>query len=213
MVKPAQSMRQASSRLAEKRVILLDEPTRPPSTELLWARAWFALYVLPAWEWRVFRTLKREGFDAFLPVSTYWNASRFRVKRQLERALLTRYVFVGAGSRPRRRLTDQEWNTIAGIEGVMAVLGDPGGPLFVPVENLVALAGEVASGAYDTTQDTFPAGAHVTITAGPFATFGGVVETAVPSDAGPDDMIGVMMRIFGRDSLAKIPLADLKQIG
>jgi hypothetical protein len=39
-----------------------------------------------------------------------------------------------------------------------------------------------------------------------------VVEKAVPSGAAPDDMIGVMMTIFGRTSLAKIPLADLVQM-
>ena len=213
-MKAAHVVERSTSRLAEKRVILLDKPTLPPAPEVIWARAWFALHVLPAWEWRVFRALKADGFDAFLPVSTYWNSSRFRVKRQLERSLLTRYVFVGAGDGPRRRLSDEEWSAIASIEGVSAVLGDRGGrPVNVPIENMVALAGEVASGAYDATQDTFSAGAHVTITAGPFASFGGVVEKGVPSDAGPDDMIGVMMRIFGRESLAKIPLADLKQIG
>ncbi len=207
----AHSVQKAEERLAAKRVILLDQRTLPPSVEEIWARSWFALFVYPGQEWEVRRDLEELGFSVFLPVQTYWNSSRFRVKRQLERPLLLRYVLVGIGSGPRGYITDEDWARMKSVEGVQAVLGDRGGrPVRMPVENVVQLAGEVASGQYDDTKNTYEAGQSLVITKGMFSGCEARTEGPVPREAAPDDPIRIIVRMFGRDTVTKIPLADLR---
>ena len=204
----------AAERLAEKRVILLDEDevTHPPSVEDLWRHSWYVLYTLPGQEKQVRKALVEAGYATFLPVATIWNASRFRVKRQLERSLLVRYLFAGVGSAAQRYLSDDDWSKIRNIDGVHAVLGELSGtPIRVPVENLVQLAGEIVAGFYDETRDTFAAGQPVTITGGAFAGFSASVIDPVPKEAAPDDPIAVLMRMMGRDALIHIPLAELRR--
>ena len=209
-MRPANSVQQRADRLADRRVILLDEPTRPPSAEELWARTWFAVHVWPGQERLARDGLKDAGFSTFLPVRTFWNASRFRVRRQLERPLLTAYLFVGVDLGGVRRLANDDWSRIANIDGVIAALGDASGPLRVPIENLVQLAGELVAGDYDETRSTFDAGQTVSIEAGPFQGFSGVVIADVSSEAAPDDAIALMVRIMGRETITHIPLADLR---
>ncbi|MGA0595417.1 transcription termination/antitermination protein NusG [Enterovirga sp. CN4-39] len=207
----AQSVQKARDRLAAKRVILLDQPTLPPAVEAIWSRSWFALFVYPGQEWEIRRELQKLGFDVFLPVQTYWNSSRFRVKRQLERPLLLRYVLVGIGSGPRGYISDDDWARLKSVESVHAILGDRGGrPVRMPIENLVQLAGEVASGQYDETKNTYEAGQALVITKGMFSGCNARTKDAVPREAAPDDPIRVIVRMFGRDTITKIPLADLR---
>lgn len=201
--------RRSLQRLAAKRVILLDEPTRPPSVEELWHRVWYAVFTAPGREWAAREELVAAGYAVFLPVATYWNASRFRVKRQLERPLMGRYEFVGV----RGQVNDDTWSAILNTDGVTAMLGARGGnrPVRVPTENLVELAGTLIAGQFDETRDTFGADQAVTITAGPFAGFTGRITAAVPAYAAPDDAIGLVLRIMGRDTVTHIPLADLRK--
>lgn len=206
----AQSVQQAAERLAKKRVILLDEPTRPPSVEDLWTRSWFALFVHPGCEQCVRRDLAEAGYSTFLPVHTYWNSSRFRVKRQLERPLLVRYLFAGVPGR-HDVLPDADWNAWGQIEGITCILGDKGGrPIPVPIENVVQLAGEVEAGFYDDTGNTYDAGETLMISKGVFASFPSTTADAVARDAAPDDPIRVIVRLFGRETIMQIPLADLR---
>lgn len=208
----AHSIERAQAR-RRRSVILIDEDkvTRPPAVDELWSHAWWALHLRSGQEWRARDELHELGYSTFLPVRTSWNAMRFRTKRQLEHPLFTSYLFVGAGHPGQGGLADGDRARIRDVEGVMAILGDEHGALRVPVENLVGLAGEVAAGFYDETQITYPAGQSVSLGAA-FSGLHGVIEAAVPRETAPDDDVAVIARLFGRDTVVHIALADLRPV-
>lgn len=202
-------------RLAKKRVHLIPDErrTHPPAVEELWARAWYCLYVAPFREQRVRAELLRAGLSVYLPVSTYWSSARYRTKRQRERALLTRYLFVGCGHRGQARISDDDLSKIRAVErhGIQDTLSDEitGLPLAVPVENLVAFVGRQVSGEWDATTETFAAGQKVMITKKSLAGFSATLEQPVHRGAAPDDPISVIITLFGRQTVTRVPLADL----
>lgn len=205
-----------AQRLAQRRVVLIpdDRRTHPPSIEALRERAWFCLYVAPCREQAVRAELMRAGLPVYLPVSTYWSTRRCRTKRQLERALLTRYLFVGCDPHGSARISDEDWSKIRGVEGIQEILGDKVTelPLTIPTDNLVEFADQQLAGAWDETRATFDAQQTVRITRGPLAGFSGLVEYAVHKEAAPDDPISIITTLLGRQTVARIPLADLERV-
>lgn len=208
----AKSVVEAEKRAQARRVIPLDKPTVPPSVEDLHARSWYALHTAPAQEWIAHRELKRADFLTYLPVAARWNVSRFRIKRAVEAALLTRYVFVGVLK--GRERSDETWSTIMNTPGVSAVLGSSGLPLAVPRENLIELVGKQVAGMYDDTLGAiFSIGDDVKVEGGPFTGQTAVVQALVPAKTPIERPISLLMNVFGGQAFVHIPLEHLRRFG
>lgn len=199
---------------AVRRLFPLENPTSPPPVEALWERCWFAVFTGFGQEWFAMRAAEKAGFSTYLPVLARWHNTRYKIKRAIERPLLTRYLFVGVPSpsaRPRA-LTDAEQSALKNCYGIQAILGRLGAPVSVPIENLVQLVGEQLEGVYDATRDmAVVAGQDVLIAAGPFTGFTAVSVNTVPSAVPPDEPISLLMKIMGRQTMMNIPLAQLAQ--
>lgn len=208
----AKSVLEAEKRAHARRVIPLDKPTLPPAVEDLHARHWYALHTAPAQEWIAHRELMRADFLTYLPVAARWNVSRFRIKRAVEAALLTRYVFVGVLK--GRERSDDTWSVIMNTPGVSAVLGSAGHPLAVPRENLIELVGKQVSGMYDGTLGAiFSVGDEVKIGGGPLTGQTGIVQALVPAMTPIERPISLLMNVFGGQAFVHIPLEHLRKFG
>lgn len=123
---------------------------------------WFALYTAPATELRLEQELSGLDYRAFLPKLRRW-VSHARVKRAVEKPLLSRYLFVEVDY-PRQSFAD-----VLGCRGAERLIGCNGTPIPIPrrfVENLLKrqLQGEFDEAA----KGKAPVGARVRVVEGQF---------------------------------------------
>lgn len=188
----------------------LDKRTEAPQS-LASGLDWFALVTNPNCEWRALAGLREAGIDAFLPVLSKW-VSRSAIRREVERPLFARYLFVG------QPVGAANWWKIRRVDGVERVVGVDGVPMRIPAADLARLAQWQAEGRFEFDMhgrprwkpsgggEPFEVGAQVTVTSGPFASFLAVVKAT----AGFEKPVETMLSIFGRETIVHIPVEDLQ---
>ena len=150
--------------------------------------AWFAVNTQPHQEDRAEINLKRQGYDAYLPVrrKTRRHARRVDVVRA---ALFPSYIFVNLDTE------QQGWSAINSTFGVRRLISQNGRPAALPdgfVENLQDMVDE--DGFIVENVEKFKVGDKLKILSGPFAdTIGTLLNL-------PDrDRIAMLLSVLGRD--------------
>lgn len=181
-------------------------------------RAWYVAMTNPRCEHRAQSGLIDKGFAVYLPQYRMEKTiKRTGHKKIINRTLFPRYMFVSArfGSWPSITATD-------GIQGLVREFGMSGRPMTVSdgaIQTLIERqnAGDFDFGISKSKRETkvlqaagkikapFDEGGRVFITDGPFTQF---FATVVEALAGHHAI--VLVRMFGTETKATIPIADLQ---
>lgn len=182
------------------------------------SKRWFVVQTNIKSERKAEDNLRLAGFDVYLP--TY----RVEIKNKRtntyitrERPLLMRYMFVGMDMRA------QHFGFVRACEGVESLLGVNGTPIPVPARDIEALylaefdmrfddtraarihRKEEAATRKQTLEMKYAKGNAVTVTAGPFASFGGLVDEVTKKGN-----VRVIMSLFGSLVPAEFEAAHLE---
>lgn len=147
---------------------------------------WYALYTKSRHEKVVHRTVREKGMDSFLPLREV--LSQWKDRRKLvEKALFPGYLFV--------RAQQCELNRVTAIRGVAYVLGNSGGPLPVPDDQVQAVR-RMVEGPYPVVPwPWLRKGKRVRVTAGPLA---GLETCIVARSAGRKCHLVLTVDLLGR---------------
>ena len=125
---------------------------------------WYVAYTQPNGEWKAVSHLRRQGFEAYLPLC---RAIRRHARRRevVRRALFPRYVFVGLD------LAADRWRAVNGTVGVSHLVCHGERPAPLPDDVVAALrAGEDTEGLVSLTSLVlFDPGAKLRVLDGAFA--------------------------------------------
>jgi transcriptional antiterminator RfaH len=159
---------------------------------------WYAVHTLPHQEMRAECNLRRQGFDAWLPV--------FRKARRHARKvdsvvvpLFPTYLFVRLDTELER------WRSINGTFGVVKLLCTGDVPQAVP-DGLVdgIMRRQNADGFVQIPPRQFAVGEALRVAAGPFADLEGIYEGM----SGRDRVV-LLLNLLGRKVKATVPVAGL----
>ena len=159
---------------------------------------WYVVHTQARQEARAELNLRRQGFEAWLPL---FRRSRRHARRidDVLSPLFPRYLFVGLD------LSIQPWRTINGTFGVVRLLCNRDTPLVVPeglVEEIMQRRDE--SGTIVLSPRRLAVGDSVKVSTGPFADLEGLFQTM----SGRDRVV-LLIKLLGREVRAKVPLRDL----
>lgn len=164
---------------------------------------WFVAYCNPQCEKRAALCLESRGYETFLPLRTKWQ-TQFKRRIKVDRALFPRYLFFAL--RP-----GQDFWGLHNAHGVEAVLRNGDMPVEAPRNVVDELRRVCASGAFDETrmathEARMPPGTRVEVAAGPWATFSATVSRVLSAES-----VEILVRIFGRETTVKVPVAALRE--
>lgn len=187
--------------------------------------AWFVITTAPRGEIAAARALREIGYVAYAPAETKWiahSARSPRIKREVQRAIFARYVFLGM--RP-----GQSWHLLRERDafgrnrhGVAGVLTAEGRPARIPVDPVRALAAEEREGWFDErrkpellkarmpelAKPAVMAGESLRIAAGPFLGHEGTAD----ADVGANGRLRASVAIFGRATLVEVSIDDVENL-
>ena len=153
---------------------------------------WYVAYTQPNAEWKAVAHLRRQGFEAYLPLC---RAMRRHARRQevVRRPLFPRYVFVGLD------LSTDRWRAVNGTLGVSRLVSHGDRPAPLPDAVIAALrAGEDAEGLVSLTSLVlFDPGARLRVLDGAFAGQTGIYQTMTEAERVVllFDLIGSQVRV------------------
>ena len=161
-------------------------------------KRWYVVHTQTYQEGRAELNLRRQGFEAWLPLYR-------RVRRHARRIdtvlapLFPRYLFV------RLDLSTQPWHAINGTLGVARLLCNGNTPLAVPkglVEEILQRRDE--SGTIVLTPRRLAIGDAIKVTTGPLADLEGLFQNM----SGRDRVV-LLINLLGRQVRASVPLREL----
>jgi len=178
---------------------------RPPSGQ------WFAIITNVNSEKKAALGL-RSSFLTYLPVLVKKQkvGGRRALEAVVERPLFPRYLFV-ASREPAFRFYD-----LSGVNGVESIVRIEGRPMPIPHSVIEAIMRRDAAGEFvgpgverDLTLEDLglSTGGEVRITDGVFKDLSCIIKAIMPHSHAR-----VMLNIFGRETLATVPLADLERV-
>ncbi|AWN43799.1 transcription termination/antitermination protein NusG [Methylobacterium durans] len=197
----------------------------PPAIEDRDEESWYAVTCGPRGERRTLNALMDAGLVAYVPMETLWLDEvrlKQKVKREVQRAMLPRYVFlcVPTGSRIWYDLRERhrDGRNVFGIAGI--VMND-GQPCRIPTATLKQLAQEERDGWFDQRRrralemqrnpdlsgPALRAGDRLKVVGGPFTSYSGVAE----ADSG-SGTVRALVDIFGRSTLVVVPLEQVENL-
>ncbi len=157
---------------------------------------WYVAYTQPNGEWKAVAHLRRQGFEAYLPLC---RAIRRHSRRQevVRRALFPRYVFVGLD------LAADRWRAVNGTVGVSRLVSRGERPAPLPDDVIAALrAGEDAEGLVSLTSLVlFDPGARLRVLDGAFA---GKTGRYVAMSAA--ERVVLLFDLIGREVEVTVPI-------
>lgn len=165
---------------------------------------WFVAFTNPRCERRAAAGVGARGITSYLPMRAAW-ARHAGYKTRMEHPLFPRYLFIGVPSLA-------QLSRLRGVDGIEGILRNGDVPMQVPVDVIAELNTAHALGKFDATRtrpDQRPLpqpGAKLNIVDGAFASFPAIVHAAGLT-AG---CIEVLVEIFGRRTVVKIPFAHLE---
>ncbi|WP_420604739.1 transcription termination/antitermination protein NusG [Methylobacterium sp.] len=207
----------ASERKAQTEATVEPEDVRPGDGD---TAQWFVAVSDPRRETSVARTLRRRAYRTYVPT--------MRVSRTVHRKRITagspvfpRYVFVGLDA-------GQTFYGMRDTPGLGGLVKNHGAPVLVTHEMIQGIRVMEGNGTWDFTDEAdraraeaaaakteaeerakreavYVAGREVVITDGPFLNFTGTVIELLPGDR-----ISVWISLFGRASMAPLPLASVR---
>lgn len=207
----------ASELKAQAEATVEPEAVRPGDGD---TAQWFVAVSDPRRETSVARTLRRRAYRTYVPT--------MRVSRTLHRRRVTeespafpRYVFVGLDA-------GQTFYGMRDTPGLGGLVKNHGAPVLVTQEMIQGLRVLEGNGTWDFSDEAekaraeaeaakaraeewahreaiYVAGRNVEFTEGPFRGFTGTVVELLPGDR-----ISVLITLFGRPSVAPMPLASVK---
>lgn len=161
---------------------------------------WYCVRTNIKSESRAVQSLKEQGFDTFLPLAKKWIV-RARKKKERDLPLYSRYLFV-------RVNPDMDgFYKISTANGVEGLLSNCGIPSAIPDADINDLRAQQGMGLWDETTQVLrmEPGSLVKLIRGPLSNCVGVLERAISKK-----LVEVRFRFFGRETLMKISLANLR---
>jgi transcriptional antiterminator RfaH len=160
---------------------------------------WLVVYTRSGAETTALENLRRQGYDAYLPMCRRRRSHARRVD-VVKRPLFPRYLFIAID-----RMRDR-WRPILGTMGVCDLLRRGESPALVPDGVIDAIRANESANAFD---DLDPAaalrpGQQVRVLLGPFAELIGRFQSAVESER-----VLVLLELFGQEVRARIPRGDV----
>ena len=157
---------------------------------------WYVAYTQPNCEWKAVGHLRRQGFEAYLPLC---RAIRRHARRKevVRRPLFPRYVFVGFD------LAADRWRAVNGTVGVSRLVSRGERPAPLPDDVVAALrAGEDAEGLVSLTSLVlFDPGAKLRVLDGAFA--GQTGRYVYMSEA---ERVVLLFDLIGREVEVTVPI-------
>jgi len=139
---------------------------------------WFALYTNIRSERRAQLQLDAKGFRTFLPLTTAW-VCHARVRKIVERPLLTRYLFIEMD--PAR----QSFMDVRATDGIEAIVGTTGTPMVIPRGLVEEFIGKQLAGEFDYAgKMPLTKGVKVQIVSGEWDDLFGVITDGSTSNGG-----------------------------
>jgi len=177
-------------------------------------KTWFAVYTAVGCEVRATAGLvelarKRPDLDmdVYCPMATRW-WRHARQKKRVQRALLTRYLFIGIGSR------DPDFYAIRAINGVESLVGVGGEPTTIRYELIEPLRMAETRGDFDLTREhelvKFSKGTKVKVVGGLFQGFIGEFEKAI-GEKRAKVLLKELGRVVGAGPI-EVALTDLQPL-
>lgn len=168
---------------------------------------WFALRVMTGREISVKLALDELGITALVPQRKGPDLRRrHRLIPGVMQPVIYGYVLVQSEPNPEVLVA------FKGVEDVIDVLGGADRPMRVTAQEISRFKAMAEAGAYDWTAPSglvVKAGDKLRVTAGPFASFIAVAQTA--SVRGKGDVV-VSVNVFGRETPVTVPLAILEKL-
>lgn len=163
--------------------------------------AWYVVYSNVNCEMRAKRGLDALGLRTYLPLVTKWRRHARR-RDKVERALFSRYLFVGFD------INRDAWYPIRTTHGVESILAHDGIPQSVPTAAIERLMAAEAMGRFDLTREgaMLRPGDRVEVEGGPFGDF--VAEVASADDG---KRVEILHSLFGRLTRMKLDIARVRR--
>ena len=165
-------------------------------------KRWFAVHSRAHGEERALVNLRRQGFDAWLPL--YRKRRRHAGRTEIVlRPLFSRYLFVAVD------LAAERWRAILSTYGVAGLVGTADGPKAVPEAVVEGLRARADSDGYFTLHraQSLRAGDSVRLAGGPMRDLEGVFEAA--SD---DQRVVILLRLLGREVRVTVSASDIEAV-
>ena len=163
-------------------------------------KQWFVVHTHSLGESKALFHLRRQGFDAYLPL--YKKTRRHARKVDIvSRPLFPRYLFVSLD------LSTDRWWSIQSTVGVSHLICQGERPTPLPDEMIVALRSREDAQGYCILgqKDAFHKGQLVEISSGPFSEYTGIFDAA--SDA---ERVYILLNLMGREVRVRVPIQALK---
>lgn len=158
---------------------------------------WFAVVTNPCCEVRAQLGMEAAGYRTFMPKLRKW-ISHARVKKAVERPLLSRYVFVEV-DHPR-----QSFATLRRVNGVESMLAINGIPCVIPRKFIEDFLQRYMAGEWDYVEkEPLPIGARVRIVEGQFDD---LLATIIQVKGGRQ----LMVKLLDSTTYAKIPRVSVR---
>ena len=155
-------------------------------------KRWYAVHTRPHAEARALENLKRQGFEAWLPL---YRKQRRRARRseQVLRPLFPRYLFVALD------LDGEQWRPVLSTYGVADLVSSGDGPLALADAVIDALRARADEDGHYTLARGLKSGDKVRIESGPMRALEGILEVE-----GDTDRVVVMLHLLGREVRVKL---------
>ena len=155
-------------------------------------KRWYAVHTRLHAEARALENLKRQGFEAWLPL---YRKQRRRARRseQVLRPLFPRYLFVALD------LDGEQWRPVLSTYGVADLVSSGDGPLALADAVIDALRARADEDGHYTLARGLKSGDKVRIESGPMRALEGILEVE-----GDTDRVVVMLHLLGREVRVKL---------
>lgn len=161
---------------------------------------WFCFYTRIRAEAAAGASICDLGFHTFVPLEKRMARVPGRKPKAYETALFPRYGFV------QFSLSDRDWPIILDADGVLDLLRSDDKPMSINSQIIDGLRLADSCGLFDRTKPP-KVGMSVIVTSGPFASALGRIERARTADR-----MDVLLKIFGGETRATIPLGSLREV-
>lgn len=170
------------------------------------AKQWFAVHCRPNYEKKasesLIATLKREGLDDQMGEEIFIPKQKVTTKgRTSLQSLMPGYIFINV------EMTDEIWYLIRENRNTTGVVGT-NKPSPIPADQIDSLKKKAAipTSTEKIISETFRVGDEVSITAGPFDSFAGVIEGI------NGDNLNVIVTVFGRPTEVELSHSQVERI-